>query len=55
MYLGTIYLSYLPNFGPIGLQIWLPGPGGHLGKKQSPVTLELMAGLINTSTLEMFY
>jgi hypothetical protein len=36
MYLGTIYLSV----GPIGLQIW--PPGGHLGKKQSVVTPELM-------------
>jgi hypothetical protein len=34
--------TVLPNFGPIGLQIW--PPGGHLGKKQSAITPELMAG-----------
>jgi hypothetical protein len=39
MYIGITYLS---NFGLIGLQIW--PPGGHLGNKtQSAITPELMA------------
>jgi hypothetical protein len=34
--------TFLPNFGPMRLQIW--PPGGHVGKKQSAITPELMAG-----------
>jgi hypothetical protein len=37
MYLGTS--TFLPNFGPIGLEIW--PPGAHLGKAVAP---ELMPG-----------
>jgi hypothetical protein len=34
--------TFLPNFGPIGLQIW--PPGAMLENQQSAITPELMAG-----------